>query len=99
LLRSPSTPTHNKQTASHLDEANVSGVLPEALTADVQVVLADDTTLVAADLAAKANNKQTAEMSRDNAQRLLHQVTVLSTATETFACIYKLQPRGKLDTR
>lgn len=37
---------------SHLDEANVSGVLPEALTADVQVVLADDTALVAADFAA-----------------------------------------------
>lgn len=37
---------------SHLDESNVSGVLPEALTADVQVVLADDTALVAADLAA-----------------------------------------------
>jgi hypothetical protein len=38
---------------TYLDKANVSGVLPEALTADVQVVLADDTALVAADLAAK----------------------------------------------
>lgn len=41
------------QTAiAHLDEANVVGVLPEALTADVQVVLADDTALVAAHTAA-----------------------------------------------
>jgi hypothetical protein len=37
---------------SHLDEANVVGVLPEALAADVQVVLADDAALVAAHTAA-----------------------------------------------
>jgi hypothetical protein len=40
----------------HLDEANVVGVLPEALAADVQVVLADDTTLVAAHAAAGQSN-------------------------------------------
>lgn len=37
---------------AHLDKANVGGVLPEALAADVQVVLAHDAALVAAHLAA-----------------------------------------------
>lgn len=35
-----------------LDEANVVGLLPEALAADVQAVLADETTLVTANAAA-----------------------------------------------
>lgn len=36
----------------HLDEANVRGLLPEALTADVEAVLADQTGAVSADTAA-----------------------------------------------
>lgn len=36
----------------HLDEADVLGVLPEALTADVQAVLADDTATITAHAAA-----------------------------------------------
>jgi hypothetical protein len=36
---------------SYLDEANVGGLLAEALTADVQAVLADETGLVGADAA------------------------------------------------
>lgn len=38
---------------SYLDEANVGGLLPEALTADVEAVLADQTGLVGADSARK----------------------------------------------
>jgi len=37
---------------SHLDESNVGRLLPEALTADVQAVFADKTSLVRADTAA-----------------------------------------------
>jgi len=40
---------------SYLDEANVGGLLSEALTADVQAVLADETSLVLADTAMKAD--------------------------------------------
>ena len=36
---------------SHLDETNVSGLLTEALAADVEPILADDTVVVAADAA------------------------------------------------
>ena len=36
---------------SYLDETNVGGLLTEALTADVQAVLADETSLVGADTA------------------------------------------------
>lgn len=36
---------------AYLDEANVGGLLTEALTADVQAVLADETSLVGADAA------------------------------------------------
>lgn len=36
---------------SYLDEANVGGLLTEALTADVEAVLADQTGLVGADAA------------------------------------------------
>lgn len=36
-----------------LDEANVGGLLTEALTADVEAVLADETGLVGADAAMK----------------------------------------------
>lgn len=36
---------------THLDEANVGGLLAEALTADVEAVLADETGLVGADAA------------------------------------------------
>lgn len=49
---------------AYLDEANVVGVLPEALTADVQVVLADDTTLVAAHTAAKHDTGTTESSSQ-----------------------------------
>ena len=38
---------------SHLDEADVLGIVAEALTADVEVVLADDTLLVGAHAAAR----------------------------------------------
>jgi len=38
----------------YLDEANVGGLLSEALTADVQAVLADETSLVLADTAVEA---------------------------------------------
>ena len=41
----------------HLDEANVSGLLTEALTADVQAVLADETVRVAAHTAARTAKK------------------------------------------
>lgn len=37
----------------YLDEANVGGLLTEALTADVEAVLADQTGLVGADTAIK----------------------------------------------
>lgn len=40
---------------SYLGEANVGGLLTEALTADVESVLADETGLVGADTAAKKN--------------------------------------------
>lgn len=43
--------------ASDLDKTNVLGILPEALSADVQVVLADDTPLVAANTAAKQQHR------------------------------------------
>jgi len=36
---------------THLDEANVVGLLAEALAADVEAVLADETGLVGADAA------------------------------------------------
>ncbi len=36
---------------SHLDEANVSSLLTEALAADVEAILADDSVVVAADAA------------------------------------------------
>ena len=36
---------------TYLDETNVGGLLTEALTADVQAVLADETGLVGADTA------------------------------------------------
>lgn len=39
------------QKESYLDEANVGGLLTEALTADVEAVLADQTGLVGADAA------------------------------------------------
>ena len=39
---------------SYLGEANVGGLLTEALTADVQAVLADETGLVGADTAVKS---------------------------------------------
>ena len=42
--------------STHLDEADVLGVLAEALTADVQVVLPDDTPLVRAHAAAQITN-------------------------------------------
>jgi hypothetical protein len=38
---------------SYLDEANVRGLLTEALTADVEAVLADQTGLVGADTAVR----------------------------------------------
>ena len=38
---------------SYLDETNVGGLLAEALTADVEAVLADKTSLVGADAAVK----------------------------------------------
>jgi hypothetical protein len=38
---------------THLGETDVGGLLTEALTADVQAVLADETSLVGADTAAK----------------------------------------------
>lgn len=38
---------------SYLGEANVGGLLTEALTADVEAVLADETGLVGADAAVK----------------------------------------------
>jgi hypothetical protein len=38
---------------AYLDEANVSGLLTEALTADVEAVLADETGLVGADTAVR----------------------------------------------
>jgi hypothetical protein len=37
--------------AAYLDEANIGGLLAEALTADVEAVLADQTSLVGADAA------------------------------------------------
>jgi hypothetical protein len=41
------------QKESYLDEANVGGLLTEALTADVEAVLADQTGLVGADAAVR----------------------------------------------
>jgi len=40
---------------SHLHETNVCGLLPEALSADVQSILADETSLMCADAAASAS--------------------------------------------
>jgi hypothetical protein len=37
--------------SSYLDESNIGGLLSEALTADVEAVLADETGLVGADAA------------------------------------------------
>jgi hypothetical protein len=42
---------------AYLDEANVSGLLTEALTADVQAVLANDGVAVAAHAAAQQQHK------------------------------------------
>lgn len=39
--------------ATHLGETDVGGLLAEALTADVQAILADETSLVRADTAMK----------------------------------------------
>lgn len=49
--------TEQGQVEAYLDKANVRGVLAEALAAHIQVVLADDTTLVAAHTAAWETNK------------------------------------------
>ena len=43
---------------SYLDEANVGTLLTEALTADVEAVLADETGLVGADTAVRSNVSQ-----------------------------------------
>ncbi len=43
----------------HLNEANVRGLLAEALTADVQAILADDGVAVAAHTAANAKSEHT----------------------------------------
>jgi len=48
-----------KHIDTHLDEADVLGVLAEALPADVQVVLADDTPLVRAHAAVGARGEKT----------------------------------------
>jgi len=47
---------------SYLDEANVGGLLTEALTADVEAVLADETGLVGADTAVKTQGQQVSEV-------------------------------------
>ena len=47
---------------SYLDEANVGGLLTEALTADVETVLADETGLVGADTAGEKTRQQTFQM-------------------------------------
>lgn len=49
---------HNCYPVPYLDKTNVIGVLPEALSADVQVVLADDAALVAAHTAACTMKQQ-----------------------------------------
>jgi hypothetical protein len=43
---------------AYLDETNVGGLLTEALTADVQTVLADETSTVGADAAVEETNRQ-----------------------------------------
>lgn len=48
--------------ASYLDEANVGGLLTEALAADVEAVLADETSLVGADTAVKTQGRQVSEI-------------------------------------
>ena len=45
-----------KPVCSYLGESDILGVLSEALTADVQVVFADDTPLVATHSAARSND-------------------------------------------
>ena len=44
-----------KRAGAYLDEADVLGVFPEALPADIEAVLPDQTPLVAADSAAETN--------------------------------------------
>ena len=64
---------------SYLGEPNVLGVLPKALTADVQVVLADDTPLVATYSAAERKSRVRQIFSVDHTQRLVRvQLKVLS---------------------
>lgn len=41
----------NVESSTHLDEADIRGLLTEALTADVEAILADQTSLVSADAA------------------------------------------------
>lgn len=47
-------PPASKDSPTHLGETDVGGLLAEALTADVQAVLADETSLVRADTASEA---------------------------------------------
>jgi hypothetical protein len=44
-----------KPVCAYLDKSNVRGLLSEALSADVQSILADETSLVCADTATELN--------------------------------------------
>lgn len=52
---------------AYLDEANVLGILPEALAADIQAVLANQAPLVGAHTAASKESKQSQHLA-ENAQ-------------------------------
>lgn len=53
VIRCPVVSLAPQVSSSYLDESNIGSLLSEALTADVEAVLADETGLVGADAAKK----------------------------------------------
>ena len=64
----PISRTQRSSLESYLDEANVGGLLTEALTADIETVLADQTGAVGADTAVERGHCQYTFHSQTPAQ-------------------------------